>query len=254
MFSTIRRAVLFLKRSHVELNSLGRVLHSEKDKMESLFHSSWQSVYIVSPDQPVYFKRIQNDELDVQNESESKPSLGSDSKILETSLDHAFIFSKCVAYTGDDLYMQSAIQSMELYKQSTVLADFLIVHCLQFGPGIFRRGVYLNGKGQRFTSFVTQFVKENTEFEGFQILKCESHRFKLKPVCDGEVADEDMVCIEVMPERFVTESGSRSIAMVSPIFQNVRFTPVFHDYQRTRSILDKVSIVLCIIHIKKLTI
>ena len=207
-------------------------------KMSEKTVEDWKYIYIACPDKAVYFKKIEGSS---ENESESR--LESKSNVLENGLEHVLLFPKCESgNTAMQLYVDSAISSMPVYRNQDFWTRGMLAHCVQFNNHFVKRGVYINTETESVKSVIEQILAENPCFEILHLVEQNPNDYKLTSMINNGQTSEE-ICVKHVnrPSQGPADAPTTDVDDVSPIFRTVKFMPVFHNFQRTKEILSLVS-------------
>lgn len=205
--------------------------------------NNWSYIYIACPDNPVYLQNQQQSVNENENESENRQRVSVD---LQQD-DHCefFVLPKHVDKLSETgIYVHTSICAMQVFRMSEIRSNALVTHCIQFGMGFHKRGVYIKGDRTTFKVGTQRFFEKNLDFDVFELVKLENNSYIMKPVFSGCESVPQM-CLETVKAKAVKYPFElQTYDSVSPIFININFTPVFHDFHRTKQVLADVTIIL----------
>ena len=204
-------------------------------------------IYISFPESPVYLKR---ESLLRKTETESR-NLGGLPKYCHKNSSIYLAFPRTQSESDFlDKYIQSAIQSQRLFRQSAVWSHMNFAHCLKFSwksldgsneseikEEFCKRGVCINLETNCEVSdseeSLVNFLK-NGDFDVGKIT-CSDKHFVWRDILPSSEEEEKFPVISV-------DQGdiSDQLKCVSPIFTVAKVCPVFHSFQEARQVLEKV--------------
>ena len=213
-----------------------RFLNAKRRNWTSKYTMMDRFFYIAFPERPIYLRR---QGLSDGSKSESRISGGTLKRFNKDTLVY-------LAFPKADNYISSAIQSQALYRKSVVWSDLNFAHCLSFSrnckqtenESLFKRGVciYMESKSEVKDSeeSMLTFLRESN-FNAGKITFIDD-QFVWRSISSSESKDEfPLVCVDRKDVTFQDSS-----CYESPLFTVSEFSPVFHSFQESRNVLEKV--------------
>ena len=251
MFTLRRtRSALFVFRHYFKENRGQQKQKVTGMSSEHIFNDNF--VYISFPHAPIY---LREDKLRDKTETESRISGGLD-KYCHGRRSIYLAFPK-----GDapvDNYIWSSIQSQKLFRQSSVLKDIGVAHCLSFSKNglissqqnesknSFCRGVciYQENEGEVVDNDDIDAVLQEAEEQDFDIfcvsLSATDHKQLIWKDITGRQEGSEECMVTCVDSSDVASELKQSC--VSPVFTLSNISPVHHSFEEARNVLEKVYI------------
>ena len=228
---------------HRPISSIYRGFRSAKRRnWETKYTMMDQFYYVAFPERPVYLRR---QGLSEGSKSESRDSDGTFERFIKDTIVY-LAFPKAEKSDALDNYISSAIQSQALFRKSLVWSYLNFAHCLSFfkncnqseNESVFKRGVCIymepNSEVKDSEESMLNFLKESNFNAGK--ITCIDDQFVWRSISSSESIDEfPLVCVDRKDATFQAKS-----CYESPIFSVSKLSPVFHSFQESRNILEKV--------------
>ena len=215
-------------------------------------------VYIALPQAPIY---LREDKLRDKTETESRISGGLD-KYCHGRRSIYLAFPRGDAPAGFlDTYIWSAIQSQKLFRQSSVLKDISVAHCLSFSKNglvssqenesknSFCRGVciYQERDSEVVDNDDIDAVLQEAEEQNFDIfcvsLSAPDHKQLIwKDISGCQEGSEEAMVMMVTCVNASDVASQLMQSCVSPVFTLPTISPVHHSFEEARNVLEKVYI------------
>ena len=208
-------------------------------------------VYIAFPQAPIY---LREDTLREKSETESRIS-GGLGKYCNANRAIYLAFPKGDSPAGFlDSYIWSAVQSQKLFRQSSLLKDFGVAHCLNFSKNglngsqenesrnSFCRGVcvYPENEGEIMDKHDIIAVLQEQDFDIFSVsLSTPDHKRLIWKSISSSKEDSEELQVTCIDANDVASQLKESC--VSPLFTLPSISPVHHSFEEAKNILKKVQ-------------
>ncbi|XP_052797628.1 UMP-CMP kinase 2, mitochondrial-like [Mya arenaria] len=208
----------------------------------------WKYIYIGCPDLPVYLKRTR------QSEIENESSRVGVSTFFKTGSILLFPNNE-QCDNSTKFYLHSACESYELYRKLNLQKSLSVAHSLMFtsfseNENCLKHGVFVNclsGKEENeLKDIVMKQCKENPNIRIYELVaNVKSNCLTLKKVPDDveSIGDGDEErTFELVDRKDLQRDIEGNVPIYeSPIFRQQNLTPVYHDFLRSKSILQMLK-------------